>query len=89
MIEPSFSVSLVGPPDGGRPGAPPDDNPPPDSPLARAASSGSQDTIEVNGQALDITASSEEESTGYTGAATYSSDGQPLTATGGLLDISG
>ena len=68
----------------GRPGAPPEDEPPPESTRLAVQS----DVVEANGQALEFD-SSDEEGVGYTGVAIYSSAGQPLAATGGLLDITG
>ena len=76
--------------DGGGPGPPPSDGPPPTTSASASVPESYGDTIEVSGQALDFpAASSDEENDGYTGAATYSSAGQPLAATGGLLDITG
>ena len=73
---------------GGSPGLPADEESPP--PSARSSSIlHTADTIEVSGQALEIAASSGEKNSGYNGEAIYSGNGQPLAATGGLLDITG
>ena len=76
---------------GDGPGLPPDEEePPPSNRVASSNGNVTADTIEVSGQALNFpAASSDNESTGYAGAATYSSAGQSLATTGGLLDISG
>ena len=81
--------AAYGPPVGGGPVDPPNQDPPPSSLLHSASTASGSDTVEVAGQALDFPASSVEENADYAGTTTYSSAGQPLAATGGLLDISG